>query len=168
MDDRPFWRAKTLEEMTEAEWEALCDGCGRCCLNKLEDIDTGEISWTDVACKLLDRETCRCSDYKNRRKTVPDCVQLDPENVRELNWLPPTCAYRLVAEGRGLYWWHYLISGDRETVHSAGVSVRGRAVSEVDWPLERLEERLAAWPGKRPRTRRPAAAPAQKRKPAAG
>jgi uncharacterized cysteine cluster protein YcgN (CxxCxxCC family) len=157
MDDRPFWRVKALHEMTEAEWESLCDGCGRCCLNKLEDMDSGEIAWTDVACRLLDRGTCRCSDYPNRQRKVPDCIQLDPENVAALTWLPPTCAYRLVAEGRELYWWHHLVSGDRETVHQAGVSVRGRTVSEADWPLERLaerlEERLVAWPGKRPRMR---------------
>jgi uncharacterized cysteine cluster protein YcgN (CxxCxxCC family) len=155
MDDRPFWKTKTLEAMSKAEWESLCDGCGRCCLNKLEDMDTGAIAWTDVACRLLDGETCRCSDYKNRRRKVPDCIQLDATSVRSLGWLPPTCAYRLVDEGRDLYWWHYLVSGDRGTVHAAGVSVSGRTVSETDWPLERFEERLAAWPGKRPRRQRP-------------
>lgn len=154
MDDMPFWRAKRLEEMTEAEWESLCDGCGRCCLNKLEDLDSGEIAWTDVACRLLDAGSCRCADYANRQAEVPDCIQLTPESVRSLTWLPPSCAYRLVAEGRDLYWWHYLVSGDRETVHQAGVSVRGRTVSERDWPVERLDERLVAWPGKRVRKRR--------------
>jgi uncharacterized cysteine cluster protein YcgN (CxxCxxCC family) len=100
MDDVPFWRRKTLDEMTSAEWESLCDGCGRCCLNKLEDIDSGEIIWTDIACKLLDGESCRCRNYKNRRRYVPDCVKLTPESVRTITWLPPTCAYRLVADGR--------------------------------------------------------------------
>ena len=151
MDELPFWRRKTLEEMSDAEWESLCDGCGRCCLNKLEDLDTGAIAWTDSACKLLDHESCRCSDYANRREEVPECIQLDAESVRTLSWLPPTCAYRLVAEGRDLYWWHYLVSGDRETVHQAKVSVRGRVVSEEDWPLENLEERLVTWPAKTPR-----------------
>jgi uncharacterized cysteine cluster protein YcgN (CxxCxxCC family) len=154
MDEQPFWRAKTLEELDEAEWESLCDGCGRCCLNKLEDVDTGEIAWTDVACRLLDGRSCRCRDYPNRHAAVPDCIGLDPASVRGLAWLPPTCGYRLVAEGRDLYWWHPLVSGDPETVHQAGVSVRGRTVSETDFPPERLEERLATWPGRRPRFRR--------------
>ena len=137
--------------MTAAEWESLCDGCGRCCLNKLEDIDTGEIAWTDIACRLLDGETCRCKNYKNRRRLVPDCVKLTPESVADLSWLPPTCAYRLVEEGRGLYWWHPLLSGDPESVHDAGISVRGRTVSETDFPLETFEERLVAWPARTPR-----------------
>src|SRR3954469_22029567 len=117
-----FWKTKSLEEMSDAEWESLCDGCGRCCLNKLEDIDTGEIAWTDVACRLLEGESCRCRNYPKRQKLVPDCVQLTPESVRNLSWLPPTCAYRLVAEGRELYWWHPLLSGDPSTVHQAGIS----------------------------------------------
>jgi len=154
MDDIPFWRAKALEDMTDAEWESLCDGCGRCCLNKLEDWDTGEIAWTDIACKLLDRDACRCSDYENRRRHVPDCIRLDPETVRTLTWLPPSCAYRLVAEGRPLYWWHHLVSGDRETVHQAGISVRGRTVSELDWTLEQFVERIVKWPAKVPRSAR--------------
>jgi len=154
MDERPFWRVKALAEMSEAEWESLCDGCGRCCLNKLEDEDTGKIWWTDVACHLLDGESCRCRDYSGRLNTVPDCVRLDAENVRTLAWLPPTCAYRLVAEGRDLYWWHPLISGDPESVHAAGVSVRGRTVSEADFPVERFEERMVRWPGKAAKGRR--------------
>jgi uncharacterized cysteine cluster protein YcgN (CxxCxxCC family) len=155
MDDVPFWRAKSLEEMSDAEWESLCDGCGRCCLNKLEDIDTGEIAFTDVACRLLDGESCRCKNYPKRQKLVPDCIQLTPESVRTLAWLPPTCAYRLVEEGRGLYWWHPLVSGDPSTVHAAGVSVRAKTVSERDYPVERLEERIVLWPGKIPRRRKP-------------
>jgi uncharacterized cysteine cluster protein YcgN (CxxCxxCC family) len=146
----PFWRRKTLAEMSEAEWESLCDGCGRCCLNKLEDWDTGEISWTNVACRLLDGESCRCRDYPNRHKKVSDCVALTPENVPALKWLPPTCGYRLVAEGRDLYWWHHLVSGDRDTVHQAGVSVSGRTLSEKHVSEAELEDYVVKWPGKVP------------------
>jgi uncharacterized cysteine cluster protein YcgN (CxxCxxCC family) len=147
----PFWRTKTLEEMTEAEWESLCDGCGRCCLNKLEDWDTGAIAWTNVACRLLDGQSCRCGDYPNRFATVPDCEQLTPEVVRAISWLPPTCAYRMVGEGRDLAWWHPLVSGDPDTVHAAGVSVRGRTVSEEGIPVEALEDYVVRWPGRPPR-----------------
>src|SRR5688572_28711526 len=107
--------------MTASEWESLCDGCGRCCLVKLEDEDTGQIDYTDVACTLLDGDSCRCRDYANRQRKVADCVRLTPAAVRSLSWLPPTCAYRLVAEGQGLPWWHPLVSGDPETVHLAGI-----------------------------------------------
>lgn len=150
--ERPFWRAKRLEEMTEAEWESLCDGCGRCCLHKLEDEETGEIFWTDVACRLLDHTTCRCSSYENRHAFVPDCVRLDVDEVRSqtYTWLPPTCAYRLLAEGRDLFWWHPLVSGDPETVHAAAISIRNRVRSEEDVPVDDLEEHLAAWPGEIP------------------
>jgi uncharacterized cysteine cluster protein YcgN (CxxCxxCC family) len=149
----PFWRVKRLDEMTTAEWESLCDGCGRCCLNKLEDIETGEISWTHVACRLLDDETCRCRDYPNRFRKVADCLALTPENVPGLGWLPPTCAYRLVDEGRDLYWWHHLVSGDRATVHQAGISVRERTISEADVPAQDLEEHIVEWPGEDPAMR---------------
>lgn len=148
--NKPFWRAKTLDEMTEAEWESLCDGCGRCCLNKLEDYDTGEIVWTNVACSLLDGEACRCSDYENRQETVPDCVGLNSRTVREIGWLPPSCAYRLVEEGRDLYWWHHLVSGSAETVHQAGVSVRGRTISEEGMELDEFEEHVVDWPEQDP------------------
>jgi uncharacterized cysteine cluster protein YcgN (CxxCxxCC family) len=151
----PFWRTKTLPEMSAREWESLCDGCGRCCLNKLEDEDTGRIYFTDVGCKLLDAEGCRCRDYENRQKLVPDCVRLTPENVTEINWLPPTCAYRLVATGRDLYRWHPLVSGDPDTVHAAGVSVRGRvAASEETVPDDELENHLVNWPMKWPKAAR--------------
>ena len=140
----PYWRTKTLEEMTREEWEALCDGCARCCLVKLEDADTGEIAYTDIACRLLDPGTCRCTRYRQRLRLVPDCVDLTPERVRKLGWLPSTCAYRLLAEGRELAWWHPLVSGDPETVHRAGISVRGRVVPERrgDDP----EDRIVTWP----------------------
>ena len=144
MADAPYWQTKTLEEMTRAEWEALCDGCARCCLLKLEDEDTGEIAYTDIACRLLDTGTCRCTRYRQRLRLVPECVDLTPEQVRRLGWLPSTCAYRLLAEGRDLAWWHPLVSGDPETVHKAGISVRGRVVPERrgDDP----EERIVTWP----------------------
>ena len=127
----PFWRAKTLEEMSAQEWESLCDGCGRCCLVKLEDEESGEVHLTRIACRLLDHGSCRCSDYPNRFQKVHDCIKIDAAKVREIEWLPPTCAYRLVGERRDLFWWHPLLSGDPETVHQAGVSVRGWATSEA-------------------------------------
>ena len=152
-DETPFWRRMALAEMSQAQWESLCDGCARCCLNKLEDWDTGAIYWTEVACHLLDDETCRCTDYANRSVRVPDCVPLTPQNVTELTWLPPTCAYKLVAEGRDLYWWHPLVSGDPDTVHYAGISVRGRMVSEKDVAVEEYEDHLVDWPGEDPADR---------------
>ena len=130
-DDVPFWRQKQLSELSAEEWESLCDGCARCCLLKLEDDDTGEVHLTRLACRLLDHGSCRCSDYPNRHARMPDCVAIDAETVASLTWLPETCAYRLVADGRDLYWWHPLISGDPETVHQAGVSVRGWATCET-------------------------------------
>ena len=148
----PFWKRKKLSEMTSAEWESLCDGCGRCCLNKLLDDDTHETVFTDVGCVLLDGDTCRCKDYKNRQKQVPDCVRLTWRNVRRLTWLPPTCGYRLVAEGRDLYWWHPLVSGDPETVHSAGISVRGKIESEAEVTVDDFEDYIVAWPGEIPKT----------------
>jgi len=155
MADGPFWRRKTLAEMTAEEWESLCDGCGRCCLNKLEDEDTGRIYYTDVGCRLLDDHACRCHDYANRSTRVDDCVRLTPDNVRDLNWLPPTCAYRLVAEGRDLYWWHPLVSGDPESVHVARISVRGRVSGLEDAiPDEELEDHIVQWPMRMPKRAR--------------
>lgn len=147
MATAPFWKSKQLEDFTHEEWESLCDGCGRCCLNKLEDWDTGEIAWTRIACRLLDCDACQCKDYDNRLATVPDCVPLTPESVRELTWLPPTCAYRLVADGKDLYPWHYLVCGDREAVHRAGISVRGRTVPEEGLSVEDYEDHVVTWPG---------------------
>jgi len=145
--DTPFWQRKRLPEMTDAEWESLCDGCGRCCLVKLEDEDTEDIYFTDVGCRLLDASSCRCSDYAHRTDKVSDCVRLTPEVVGEIGWLPPTCAYRLLDEGKDLYWWHPLLSGDPDTVHQAGVSVRGRGgAGEDDVPVEALEDRIVDWP----------------------
>jgi uncharacterized cysteine cluster protein YcgN (CxxCxxCC family) len=151
-DPLPFWKEKRLSQMSKREWESLCDGCGRCCLNKLEEIETGRTFFTNVACRLFDTQSCRCKDYVGRKAKVPDCVQLKPRNVRRIVWLPPTCAYRLVAEGRDLYWWHHLVSGSRDTVHEAGVSVRGRAtVCETEVPDEKLEDHIVGWPGKVPK-----------------
>jgi uncharacterized cysteine cluster protein YcgN (CxxCxxCC family) len=150
-----FWKTKALEEMTGSEWESLCDGCGRCCLEKLEDEDTGKIYFTQISCRLLDANLCACKDYPNRHSKVPDCVRLTPQNVRTLNWLPPSCAYRLVAEGKDLHWWHPLISGDPDTVHQAGVSVRGRvAGSESDIAQEDWEDHIVKWPGLFPKKAR--------------
>jgi uncharacterized protein len=142
--EEPFWRRKRLDEMTGAEWESLCDGCARCCLLKLEDADTGEIAYTDIACRLLDARACRCTNYRNRQKHVPDCIRLQPSKIGEMGWLPSTCAYRLVAEGRDLHWWHPLVSGDPATVHEAGISVRGRVVPE-NGPFD-PEDRIVTWP----------------------
>ncbi len=124
-----FWELP-IEKLDREEWEALCDGCGKCCLHKLEDELTGEVHPTNIACRLLDRHSCRCSDYRDRRAYVPDCIRLTAQSVGRLPWLPATCAYRLRAEGKPLADWHYLISGDRETVHTAGMSARGWTVAE--------------------------------------
>ncbi len=140
----PFWETKTLDEMNEREWEALCDGCARCCLIKLEDPDTGDVDYTDLACKLLDLETCRCRDYPNRCVRVPGCVRVTPELAQGESWLPSTCAYRLIAEGKTLYWWHPLVSGDARTVHEAGISVRHKVIRESRWIDP--EGRIVTWP----------------------
>ena len=145
-DDTPFWMRKTLAEMTAEEWESLCDGCGKCCLNKLRCDDTEAVFFTDVTCQLLDSHSCRCRNYPARREHVPDCVQLSPDRVAEIDWLPESCAYRRLADGRGLAWWHPLVSGDPETVHAAGVSVRGRTVSETEVPDYDLLAHIVSWP----------------------
>lgn len=127
---RPFWETKPLTAMSHQEWESLCDGCGQCCLIKVEDEDTGSIYLTRLGCKLLDTKTCRCRNYPDRKKKVSDCLSIGPDDIARMPWLPATCAYRSLAEGRGLEWWHPLVSGDPETVHAAGISVRGWARSE--------------------------------------
>lgn len=126
----PFWRDKSLDQLTSAQWEALCDGCGRCCLEKLKDAKTGKIQYTWVGCYLLDSETCRCTGYAMRHILVPNCVQLRPDNIIKLRWMPRTCAYRLVAENKDLPAWHPLVSGDPDSVHRAGISVRNKVISE--------------------------------------
>lgn len=144
MPEAPFWKTKTLFEMTRAEWESLCDGCAKCCLNKLQDEDTGEYHFTAAACRLLDLHTCRCAHYAARHAVVPDCRALTPENIGTLDWLPSTCAYRILHKGGDLPEWHPLVSGDPESVHRAGVSVRGRAETESD--SMNLEDYIAEWP----------------------
>src|SRR3712207_4608953 len=133
--------------MTSAEWESLCDGCARCCLVKLEDVDTGEFRFTDVGCTLLDAGACRCRDYSERDVVMPDCVRLTPEVVPTLGWLPPSCAYRLIAEGRDLPSWHPLVTGDPDSVHTAGMSVRDRVFDhETNLTMDDIVERVVCWP----------------------
>lgn len=140
-----FWEQKSLAEMTATEWESLCDGCGRCCLAKLEDEESGEVYFTSVACRLLDTDSCRCTDYADRLRQVADCVALSADTVAGISWLPPTCAYRLVAEGKPLHDWHPLLSGCTESVHKAGISVRGRVISEVFVHEDDLEDHIVHW-----------------------
>lgn len=135
----PFWKRKGLDQMTEAEWESLCDGCGKCCLHKFEDAETGEVVSTTVACRLLDLHTCRCSDYARRTQCVSDCLDLRTLDRRDFNWLPATCAYRLLEDGADLPEWHPLVCGDPERVHTRGVSVRDRVISELCIHPEDLE-----------------------------
>lgn len=145
---KDFWRRVPMSEMTETEWEALCDGCGKCCLNKLEDADTGEVELTRVACRLFDDKTCRCGQYEQRHRFVPECIVLSPDTIHEhMYWLPQTCGYRLVYEGRDLFDWHPLKTGTPESTHRAGVSVRNMTVPEFevdedDWEDHIIEEPL--------------------------
>ena len=151
----PFWRVKTLDEMSRDEWESLCDGCARCCLVKLEDEDTGDIHFTVIGCRLLEAKTGSCRDYRRRSRRVPDCVRLTPAVVRSLGWLPVTCAYRLVAEGKDLPDWHPLVSGSDQSVHDAGVSVRGRVMATEEDVAEQLwPHRIVTWPNRAPRKKR--------------
>jgi uncharacterized cysteine cluster protein YcgN (CxxCxxCC family) len=140
-----FWNTKTLLEMTVAEWESLCDGCGRCCLHKLEDIDTGLLYYTNVACRLLDTYSCRCRNYLERKRLVADCLDLSRTGAEQFDWLPASCAYRRLYNGQPLSWWHPLVSGDPETVHAAGISVRGRTVDEQQVSHDQLEEYIVDW-----------------------
>ncbi len=151
-DNPPFWKVKSLASMSRDEWESLCDGCGRCCLHKLRFDETGDLAYTNVACRLLDLGTSKCGDYANRRIKVPDCINLTPTALDQIDWLPPSCAYRRLAEGRDLAWWHPLVSGDPNTVHTAGVSVSGRAIDERE--AGPLEHHIVDWPGKTPKLAR--------------
>jgi uncharacterized cysteine cluster protein YcgN (CxxCxxCC family) len=146
-----FWQDKSLQDLSSEEWEALCDGCGRCCLNKLEDEDTAELYFTNVACRLLELKSCRCRDYAHRAELVPECLVLSTGQSEIFEQLPSTCAYRLRAEGRPLPAWHPLVSGDPESVHVAGISVRGKVVSEEYIHPDQLPEHMISWvvPGRR-------------------
>lgn len=138
-----FWETVPLKKMTPAEWEALCDGCGKCCLNKLEFEDTGEVAYTNIACRLFDNGTCRCADYPNRKAHVPECVVLTPKTLaKSAYWMPATCAYKLLAQGRPLPAWHPLVTGDPDSTHASGNSVRGRTVSELTVPEDDWEEHI--------------------------
>ncbi|MCL6416900.1 YcgN family cysteine cluster protein [Aestuariirhabdus sp. Z084] len=140
----PFWKRKSLEEMSREEWESLCDGCARCCLQKLQDEEDDQVYYTRVACRYMS-ESCRCTVYQSRNEKVPTCVWLKPEDVEHFFWLPNTCAYRLLSEGKDLDWWHPLVSGDPETVHAAGISVQGKTLSDADVPEEEWEEQIINW-----------------------
>ncbi len=143
-----FWKNKTLEQMSEYEWESLCDGCGKCCLIKLEDEDTGEVVFTNLACKLLDIRTCRCKNYKQRIKFVPDCVKMTQKNLGQYSWLPKSCAYRVLSEGKELAEWHPLISGNFNSVVEAGISAVGRIVTEEGVDEEDVVDYIVEWPKK--------------------
>ena len=140
-----FWVQKSLSEMTQSEWESLCDGCAKCCLVKLQCEDTEEVAYTSVACHLMDYESCQCTRYQDRNDLVPSCVWLKPEMVDDFFWLPDSCAYRLVSEGRDLPEWHPLISGDKNSVHKAGISIQNKVINENTVAEEDLEEYVIHW-----------------------
>jgi uncharacterized cysteine cluster protein YcgN (CxxCxxCC family) len=140
-----FWRTKTFEEMNQEEWESLCDGCAKCCLIKFRELHSKKVRITNVACAWLDLETCRCKDYENRLKNVPGCIQLTPELARHIDWLPKTCAYRLLADGKELLWWHPLRSGEPNSTRKSGASVYGKVVSEDDVDEADLEDMVVDW-----------------------
>lgn len=144
-EDMAFWNTKKPEEMTLDEWESLCDGCGRCCLHKLEDVDTGLVFYTSIACLMLDGNTCRCKDYARREVLVKDCLVINAGDAAQYKWLPRSCAYRQIAEGRPLEWWHPLVSGNRDTVREAGISVAGRTTSEESVPPDAYEDYIVSW-----------------------
>ena len=142
--EKPFWQEKTLSEMSTIEWESLCDGCAKCCLHKIEDEDNGDIFYTNVACDQLNLNSCQCKNFSKRTILVDDCIELTKEKVASLKWLPQSCAYRLLDEGKELPWWHPLVSGDLNSVHTAGISVRGRCVPEAD--IFDLDDHIVTWP----------------------
>jgi hypothetical protein len=145
LEELPFWQKKKLEEFTKEEWESICDGCGKCCLFRLEGLDKKTIYTTNVICKLFIEKTCQCGDYQNRSKLVPTCLVLTPSLIRTLDWMPITCVYRLLAEGKDLAWWHPLVSGNPDSVHQAGVSVRGKVEFEQNIDMDDLEDHVVDW-----------------------
>ncbi len=140
-----WWNRIPLGSLSGEQWEALCDGCARCCLHKLEDEDAGEVRYTRIRCRYLDEHSCRCTDYGNRLTVVPDCVRLSPDSVDALDWLPATCAYRLRARGQALPEWHPLVSGDSQSVHRAGISIRGRSISDEYVHPDGYDEHIVTW-----------------------
>lgn len=140
-----FWKHYSLDQLNSSEWEALCDGCGLCCLVKLEDEETGDVAYTKVACQLLDCQTARCSNYPERMKFVPDCIQLTPEKLAQISWLPSSCAYRRMKEGKALPSWHYLRTGSRESVIAAKKSAAGRCVSEQHINEDEIDDYIVRW-----------------------
>lgn len=144
-ETRTFWNTKSLHHMSAEEWESLCDGCGRCCLHKLEDIDSGLLFYTNVACRLLDENSCRCTNYPERKSLVSDCLMLAPDKQDQFHWLPLSCAYRRLANGQNLETWHPLVSGDPESVRQAGISVHDRTVNEEEIRSEDLEDHIITW-----------------------
>lgn len=142
MSAQPFWKVKSLKEMNKQEWESLCDGCARCCLHKLEDEDDGEVYYTDIHCRYLERNTCGCTVYESRNKKVPECIWLTPEQASSFKWLPDTCAYRLLAEGKDLYDWHPLVSGDKESVHRAEISIKNKGIADNKVPEREWQDHI--------------------------
>ena len=145
MTEKPFWQTVKLADMSAAQWEALCDGCAKCCLVKLQDEDSGEIVFTDIVCNLLDQQSCRCTHYEERTKLVPDCVKLTKDNLDKIDFMPPSCAYRLLHEGKDLPSWHPLVSGSADSVVAAGMSVKGRVIAEMAFDGD-SEDRVVDWP----------------------
>ncbi len=145
MAEKPFWQTVKLADMTAAQWEAVCDGCAKCCLVKLQDEDSGEIVFTDIVCNLLDQQSCRCAHYEERTKLVPDCVKLSKDNLDKIDFMPPSCAYRLLHEGKDLPQWHPLVSGRADSVVEAGMSVKGRVIAEMAFDGD-SEDRVVDWP----------------------
>lgn len=145
MAEKPFWQTVKLADMTAAQWEAVCDGCAKCCLVKLQDEDSGEIVFTDIVCNLLDQQSCRCTHYEERTKLVPDCVKLSKDNLDKIDFMPPSCAYRLLHEGKDLPQWHPLVSGRADSVVEAGMSVKGRVIAEMAFDGD-SEDRVVDWP----------------------
>lgn len=140
--EKPFWETKKLTEMSKEEWESLCDGCAKCCLQKLEDEDTGEVYYTEIVCRYLDRENCSCTEYQQRHELVPNCVWLKPEDVEEFHWLPETCAYRRISEGKKLPKWHYLVSGDKKMIHKRNHSMRRKGIPDDKIPEDQWEDHI--------------------------